>query len=46
MTVTCSYQACAAVIAAETPRALTDALWHHLVGTHHPDLYAKLGFPR
>ncbi len=45
MSIQCSFKACDAVIEADTARQLTARLWHHLVGVHHPDLYAQLGFP-
>ncbi len=44
MQIQCGYPGCGAVIAAADLHRLTDAQWHHLVGVHHPDLYARLGF--
>ncbi len=41
----CGIQGCPVRLTAANNRDLTAMQWHHMVGVHHPDLYAKLGFP-
>ncbi len=42
-TVVCGVGDCKAIIKGTDGKSLSDAAWHHRIGVHHPDLYARLG---